>query len=83
MVYNLHDAIYDLHEVVNYFTWSGELFTWCGELFTWCGILFYKGLIYMESIDIRSIDMSVYNGHVSLSGIDLSIERSMVKENIF
>ena len=26
---------------------------------------------------------SVYNGHVSLSGIDLSIERSMVIENIF
>ena len=35
--------------------------------------------IHNESVYTKS----VYNGHVSLSGIDLSIERSMVKENIF
>ena len=35
--------------------------------------------IHNESVYTKS----VYNGHVSLSGTDLYIERSMAKENIF
>ncbi len=36
-------------------------------------------LIHNESVYTKP----VYNWHISLSGIDLYIERSMVKENIF